>query len=95
MLEAADETLERPLLSPAAARFLCRNALVAMNDGDPSLLEPVALHAGHPDWLLRAHAVWALARIGGAAVLPVLEQLYARERHPEVRAELKAELGGT
>ena len=100
VLEAADETLlERfshfylPRRSP---RFLRRNALVAMgNDGDPSLLEPVALHAGHPDRLLRAHAVWALARIGGAAVLPVLEQLYARERHPEVRAELEAELGGT
>ncbi|HEX7100345.1 MAG TPA: tRNA epoxyqueuosine(34) reductase QueG [Acidimicrobiia bacterium] len=97
VLEAADETLLSrfshfyiPRRSP---RFLRRNALVAMgNDGDPGLLQIVAFHAGHPDWLLRAHAVWALARIGGEAVRPLLEQLRARERHPDVRAELEAEL---
>lgn len=97
VLEAADETLLARFghfyLPRRSPRFLRRNALVAMgNDGDPSLLDIVAFHAGHPDWLLRAHAVWAMARIGGEAVRPVLEGLLSREQHPGVRAELEAEM---
>ena len=63
------------------------------NDGAPEFVAPVALHVGHPDWLLRAHAVWALGRLGGPAVSPVLTYQLPRERRPEVRAEIEAVLG--
>lgn len=77
-------------------RFLRRNALVAAgNDRSPGLFGTVALHAGHPDWLLRAHAVWALARFDDPRVVPVLEHRAELERRPEVREELEAELGAT
>lgn len=97
VLTAGDDTLlERfahfylPNRNPC---FLRRNALVALgNDGDPALSDVAAAYAGHPDWLLRAHAVWALARIGGEAVRPVLTHLLRRERQPEVREEIELEL---
>ncbi|HEX2155229.1 MAG TPA: 4Fe-4S double cluster binding domain-containing protein [Acidimicrobiia bacterium] len=97
VLAAADETLldrfPHFYLPGRSARFLRRNAIVAMgNDGDPGLFETVALHVGHRDWLLRAHAVWALARLGSPRMEAVLEDRLRRERQPEVRQELEAEL---
>lgn len=99
VLGASDETLlgrfSHFYLPNRSARFLRRNALVAMgNDSHPSLFHPLALHVGHPDWLLRTHAVWALARLEDRRVRPVLEYQAARERRPEVREELEAELLG-
>lgn len=97
VLSASDATLlarfSHFYLPQRSARFLRRNALVAMgNDGDPSFFAPLALHVGHPDWLLRAHAVWALARLRDRRVTAVLEFQAGRERHPEVRVELDLEL---
>ncbi|HJR92846.1 MAG TPA: 4Fe-4S double cluster binding domain-containing protein [Acidimicrobiia bacterium] len=97
ILTAADRTLVDEFshfyLPGRSARILRRNALVAMgNDGDPRFVEHVALHVGHPDWLLRAHAIWALGRLGGPALLPVLESQLVRERRPEVVTEIEAEL---
>lgn len=75
-------------------RFLRRNVLVAMgNDGHPDLVGPVAEHVDHPDWLLRAHAVWALARLGDGGSDAVLAARRLHETRPEVQAELDAELG--
>lgn len=93
MLTASDRTLlDRfghfylPRRSP---RILRRNVLVAMgNDAGPALFDPVALHVGHPDWLLRVHAVWALSRFADRRARPVLEDQMARERHPRVLEEL-------
>lgn len=97
VLTASDEVLLERFshfyLPNRSARFLRRNVLVAMgNDGHPDLLPLIALYVGHPDWLLRAHAVWALARLDDARVGPVLEYQNGRERHPQVREELEAEL---
>lgn len=96
-LTAADDTLLSRFghfyLPRRSPRYLRRNVLVAMgNDGSPDLVEAVARHVGHPDWLLRAHAVWALARLGGPAVRSVLDSQAKQERNPDVRAELEAEL---
>ncbi len=68
---------------------LLRNAcVVAGNTGDPSLLPPlVALAAGHASALVRAHAVWAVRRLGGAAQLAAAR---AREVDPLVHAEYDA-----
>lgn len=97
-LEASDDTLldrfSHFYLPRRSPRFLRRNVLVAMgNDGSPSLREPVTVHVDHPDWLLRAHAVWALARLAGEEALPILVLRLDREQQPEVLTELRAELG--
>ena len=49
---------------------LLRNAcVVAGNSGDPSLRAPLARLAAHESPIVRAHAVWALKRLGGEAEL--------------------------
>jgi epoxyqueuosine reductase len=97
ILTAADRTLvdrfSHFYLPGRSARILRRNALVAMgNDRGQEFVAPVSLHVGHPDWLLRAHAVWALARLGGNSVVPVLRDQLRHERHPDVRGEIETEL---
>lgn len=49
---------------------LLRNACVAAgNSGDPSLLDPLVRLASHGSPLVRAHAVWAVLRLGGTGRL--------------------------
>lgn len=96
ILTAADRTLVERFshfyLPGRSARILRRNALVAMgNDGSAEFVSLVALHVGHPDWLLRAHAVWALACLGGPTVSPVLAHQLRGERHPQVLKEIETE----
>jgi epoxyqueuosine reductase len=76
------------------ARYLRRNALVALgNAGGPASVPVAAGFAGHPDPLLRAHAVWALGALGGPAALAALQAVSAREREPMVAAEVEAAIG--
>lgn len=65
---------------------LLRNAcIVAANSGDTALLpHVVALATGHESPLVRAHAVWAVRRLGGEAQLA---DARGREMDPLVRAE--------
>lgn len=69
---------------------LLRNAcIVAGNSGDVSLLpEVVALASSHESPLVRAHAVWAVNRLGGAERLVDARN---REQDPLVLAEYDAE----
>lgn len=97
VLAAADRSLldrfSHFYLPGRSPRILRRNALVAIGNGRLGRhSEVAAAHVGHHDWVLRAHAVWALARIGGPSVRPVLVHQQAREERPEVRAELATEL---
>lgn len=72
---------------------LRRNALIAAgNMADPTLFDVVAGYTGHPDPMLRLHAVWALPRIDPVAAVPVLEFVAAMERDAEVAAELDRHL---
>ncbi len=72
-------------------RYLRRNVLVALgNAGGPGALEVLAGYCGHPDWLLRVHAVWALAALGADDATMVLAEVARGERRPEVVAELRA-----
>ncbi len=97
LLGASDATLlDRfshfyiPRRSP---RYLRRNALVAIgNDGGEDFVPLVIEHTAHPDWLLRLHAVWALGRLGGPRVEPVLRARGEVEDNDEVRGEISIEL---
>lgn len=67
---------------------LLRNAcVVAGNSGEPDLLEPLVRLAAHASPLVRAHAVWAVHRLGGAAELGALR---AGEQDATVLAEYAA-----
>ena len=91
LLEADDETLlerhGRFYIAGRDPRWLRRNALIVLgnigdgNDrGTGALLER---HLGHPDPILRAHAVWAAARLARHDLLP------AADPDPMVVAELR------
>jgi epoxyqueuosine reductase len=71
------------------ARYLRRNALIVLgNTADPTDARAVALVARslrHADPLIRAHAVWAAARLGRA---DLADHLVATEADPMVRDEL-------
>jgi epoxyqueuosine reductase len=72
------------------ARYLRRNALVAL--GNSGGLDAAAVAAGflsHPDWLLRAHAAWAVGELGGKMAAGVLAAAAAAETHPEVSDEIE------
>ena len=74
-------------------RYLRRNALVALgNAGGPGAALIAAGYVGHPDWMLRLHAAWALGRLGGPAARAALRHGAGRERHADVVAELAAAL---
>ena len=72
---------------------LLRNAcIVAGNSGDVSLIEPLAaLASKHELPLVRAHAVWAVRKLGGdARATGLLEAARARETDAGVLAEYAA-----
>jgi epoxyqueuosine reductase len=70
-------------------RGLLRNACVAAgNSGDPALIEPLAALAGRGEPLVRAHAVWAVCRLGGR---DRLAGAAAGETDPEVLREYAME----
>ena len=52
-----------------------------------------AAYSAHRDWLLRAHAVWAVGRLGGPWARNVLQRRLAEEPRADVRTELVAALG--
>jgi epoxyqueuosine reductase len=71
-------------------RWVRRNALVVLGNvgdgGDPAVVAALGRFLAHPDPTLRAHAVWAAARLGRHDLLAPL----AGDPDPEVRAELSA-----
>jgi epoxyqueuosine reductase len=70
---------------------LMRNAcIVAGNSGDPSLVEALLKLAIHDSPIIRAHAVWAVRRLGAGDRLSALEVL---ETDPLVKAEYESVLG--
>lgn len=70
-------------------RFLRRNALVALgNSGGDDAVTVAAGYLGHPDWLLRAHAAWAMGELGGALAAPVLAAAAQAETNADVEREI-------
>ena len=69
--------------------YLRRNALVAAgNVGGAALFDVVAGYTGHPDPMLRAHAVWALDAIDADRAGPVLAFVAESETDRDVLEEL-------
>lgn len=67
---------------------LLRNAcVVAGNSGDAALVPALVALAGHEAAVVRAHAVWAVRRLAGAAAPAWLAEARAREADPAVQAE--------
>ncbi len=70
-------------------RIIRRNALIAAgNSGLESMVAVIAPYAGHPDWLLRIHALWALSRLPGPLATAVIADRELVETEPRVRVEM-------
>lgn len=71
--------------------FLRRNALIALgNSGGPVAVGLAIRYLHHADPLLRAHAAWALGRLGGAEARQALTGALAEESDPAVRTEIES-----
>jgi epoxyqueuosine reductase len=94
LLSAADHQLMASLgrwyIPGRQPRYLRRNALIVLgNTGDPTnpaVIDAVTRALAADDSIVRAHAVWAAARLGRPDLLGPLEQ----DRDPLVAAELAA-----
>ncbi len=68
---------------------LLRNVAVALgNWGAPEAVPVLTSALGDSEPLVRAHAVWALGRIGSAPAITAVEQHAARDPHPWVVEEI-------
>lgn len=75
----------------AKRRGYLRNVAVALgNLGDAAAVPALAEALHDPEPLVRAHAAWALGRIGTAEACRALEAALPHETDPEVRAEMLA-----
>lgn len=67
-----------------------RNAAVALgNLGDPDSVAALAAALSDPAEVVRAHAAWALGRIGGRRARKTLESSLPREQGQEARQEIQ------
>jgi epoxyqueuosine reductase len=74
-------------------RGLRRNVAVALgNARDPAAVPALGEALDDPDPLIRAHAAWALGRIGGERACEYLRGRAPCERDPEVRDEIRLAL---
>ncbi len=72
---------------------LRRNALVALgNNPGPGAVAAAVRYLTHDNWVLRAHAAWALGAMAGAEPRAGLVAGLAREDDPRVRVEIEAAL---
>lgn len=70
-------------------RGLLRNACIAAgNSGRTELIPLLKNLLGHPEPVVRGHAVWALRRLSADADLPEIRTLLTNEEHPEVLEEV-------
>ena len=94
LLRASDaEILERWgrwYIAGRDPRWLRRNALLVIGNtaspDDPEVVEALRVALGHASGVVRAHAVWAAARLGRRELLGAVDA----DTDPDVRAELAA-----
>lgn len=74
------------------AAYLRRNMLVALgNSGDGNAIPMLEAYLRSGDPMLRAHAAWALGRLGGSQ--DALEHALAAEADPAVQGEIASAIG--
>jgi epoxyqueuosine reductase len=93
VLEATDrdllDTYGHFYLPSRRPRILRRNALVAAGNDRSEHLEPLVIgYLGHPDWLLRAHAAWAIGEFGTERGHASIDLALEDEHDGRVRSEL-------
>jgi epoxyqueuosine reductase len=83
------ETYGHFYLPSRRPRILRRNALIAAGNDRSASLEPIVIgYLGHPDWLLRAHAAWAIGEFGTTLGRAALELGLEDEHDGRVRDEI-------
>jgi epoxyqueuosine reductase len=82
------ELRDSPLKRPRRGGLLRNAAVVAGNQGDPSLIPALRTLLEEPEPKVRAHAAWALGRIGGPTAREALQEAERAEQDAGVRAEL-------
>lgn len=71
-------------------KFLKRNITVALgNIGDPVSIPKLGKMLNDPEGMLRAHAAWAIERIGGIKSRELLQEALQREKDAEVKNEIE------
>ena len=85
----------RTALTRARRRGLARNAAVALGNARAAGAAPALARAlrDDPEAVVRAHAAWALGKIGGEEARRALQAAAAAEADADVRAEIDAALG--
>lgn len=79
----------------AKRRGFMRNVLVAVgNSGNKKYIEYVRALLGDEEPLVRAHAVWALWKLGGRECLSELSELLETETDPGVAEEIRLAVDG-
>ena len=89
------ERFRQNQMGAAWIKFDCirRNAVTALgNTGDPAGLAPLIECLGDKEPMLRAHAAWALGRIGGGKARGALAKARRSEDSLEVQAEIESAL---
>jgi epoxyqueuosine reductase len=82
-------------ITPAERVVFRRNAAVALgNLGDPAAVPALCEALDDPAEVLRAHAAWALGRIGGSVARSALETRRKSETGMEARREIEEALAG-
>ena len=75
-------------------RLWQRNAAVALgNLGDPDKAPVLIAALENPEPLVRAHAAWALGKLGGAKPRAALEKIRKTDEAEQVRDEIEKTLG--
>lgn len=70
-------------------RILRRNALIAAGNDRSEHLEAIVIgYLGHPDWLLRVHAAWAIGEFGTESSRVAIEMALQDEHDRRVRSEM-------
>lgn len=74
-------------------RFLQRNVIVALgNIGDHISLSSLSKMLKNQDAMLRAHAAWAIGRIGGSKAKQILNDAFLKEKDVAVKKEIETTL---
>jgi len=70
-------------------KFLQRNVIVALgNIGDPVSLSVLSRMLRNQEGMIRAHAAWAIGRIGGSKAKQLLRSAFRKERESYVKKEI-------